>query len=196
MKEKKLSREELLLISSNNENMIYIDLGCGSKKKDGYLGVDITQLDGVDIVCDISKGLPFEDNSIDGVYSNFLFEHVNDVIFLFQELYRVCRAGTFIEFIVPSAQSFTQYKDPTHKSIISPETMPYFTKDLWYGSDYNINVDFKVISTKYLYLGIFNGMGRRRYFILRPLFFPIRRFARKYLWNVVHSITFKIETIK
>ena len=93
---------------------ILIDLGCGSRKRQGHIGIDTAKLEGVDIVCDIEKGLPFEDGCVDGVWSNFLFEHVSDTVFLFKELYRVCRNGATVEFRVPYYQSVTQYKDPTH----------------------------------------------------------------------------------
>ena len=38
-----------------------IDLGCGSNKKEGYIGVDILDVPGVDYVTDLSKNpLPFD----------------------------------------------------------------------------------------------------------------------------------------
>jgi len=181
---------------SGNGTEIFLDLGCGLRKKEGYIGVDIAKLDGVDIICDINKGFPFEDNSIDGIYSNFLFEHISNTIFLFQELYRICRKTAKIEFRVPYYQSNTQYKDPTHKAIIIPETLRYFSDDKWYGSDYNINVNFKLISISYDYLPPFSKWDWRRYFLLRPILFPMRRFARRFLWNIVHSVVIIIEVVK
>ena len=41
-----------------------IDLGCGSNKKEGYVGVDILDVPGVDYVTDLSKDpLPFDDRN-------------------------------------------------------------------------------------------------------------------------------------
>ena len=65
---------------------IKLDLGCGTRKRAGYVGLDRTALPGVDIVCDADKGIPLGDNSVEAVYSNYFLEHVDDLIFLFQEL--------------------------------------------------------------------------------------------------------------
>jgi predicted SAM-dependent methyltransferase len=48
-----------------------IDLGCGSCKKPGTLGVDIQSIPGVDHAVDLDKNpLPFEDNSVAYVHSS------------------------------------------------------------------------------------------------------------------------------
>lgn len=68
-----------------------IDLGCGTRKQKGYIDVDNKKLEEVNVVYDTKRGLSFKDNSIDRIYSNFLFEHINNFIPFMQELYRVCR---------------------------------------------------------------------------------------------------------
>lgn len=58
--------------------------------------VDINNVDGVDIVCDIGKEkLPLEDGAFDGIYSSFCFEHVSHVrlSFLVSECFRVLKPG-------------------------------------------------------------------------------------------------------
>jgi len=187
---------DLINFLPKREGQIFIDLGCGARKHPGYIGVDTAKLEGVDIVCNVEEGLPFEDNSIDGIYSNFFFEHVSNTIFLFQEIYRVCKKDAIVEFSVPYYQSVTQYKDPTHKAIIMPEMMRYFSDAKWYGSEYGINTNFKIINVKYNYLPPFNKFMSRKIFFLWPITYPVLRFARRFLWNVVHSITIKIQVIK
>jgi SAM-dependent methyltransferase len=177
-------------------DVVQVDLGCGSRKKDGYIGVDIAKLERVDIACNLNDGLPFEENCIDEIYSNFLFEHIPDTIFLFKEIYRVCRNNAVVEFKVPYYQSKTQYKDPTHKAFILPESMDYFVNELWYGSDYGINTNFKVISIDFIYFPPFSNWDKPIYFLFRPILLPFRRLAKRYLWNVVHSITIKVKVIK
>lgn len=51
-----------------------LHLGCGKKSIPGYLNVDIQKYDNVDIVADI-KDLPFEESSIDEIYSCAAIEH-------------------------------------------------------------------------------------------------------------------------
>lgn len=62
---------------------VRIDFGCGqncTKDQDGkYIGVDQVQLEGVDIVHDLTQfPYPFEDNSVDEIVSNHFVEHLGD----------------------------------------------------------------------------------------------------------------------
>lgn len=188
-------RDELLRFQASGEK-VFIDLGCGKRKRDGYIGVDTVMSEGTDIVCNLAEGLPFEDNSVDGIWSGFFVEHIQDTIFLFKEIYRVCRENAIVEFQVPYYQSVTQYKDPTHKAMIMPEKLRYFTEDKWYGSDYNINTNFKLIDIKYHYMPPFSFLASKKIFFLWPVTYPMVIFARRFLWNVVHSITLKLQVLK
>lgn len=184
------------LTDKTDKSKILIDLGCGTRKRQGHIGVDNTKLEDVDITFNIEEGIPFEDNIIDGIYSNFFFEHITNTIFLFQEIYRVCKNGAIVEFCVPYYQSVTQYKDPTHKSVIMPEMIRYFTDDKWYGSDYKINTNFELLEVKYDYLPPFNIFASKKLFFLWPVTYPLLLFFRRFFWNVVHSITIKLQVVK
>lgn len=192
----KFNREQLIGMINNGTNKVALDLGCGARKKTGHVGLDIAPLEGVDIVCNIEEGFPIENDIVDSIYSNFMFEHIPNTIFLFQELYRISKKDSVIEFKVPYYQSNTQYKDPTHSAIILPETMRYFSDDKWYGSDYSINVNFEILNIEYEYLPPFNYWQLKRYILFRPILYPIRKFARRFLWNVVHSIVIKVKVVK
>jgi len=92
-----------------------LDAGCGTGKlasfwlNEGYdiLGVDvsdgalaITNKKGVKTIkADILKGLPFEDNSFDLVYSDGLLEHFVDPEPILTELFRV--SGKYVLTFVP-----------------------------------------------------------------------------------------------
>ena len=39
-------------------NLVRIDLGCGYRKAEGYLGIDRFHLPEVDIVADLDNGIP------------------------------------------------------------------------------------------------------------------------------------------
>jgi SAM-dependent methyltransferase len=183
------SRSQLLgLTGQGPDGRVLIDLGCGARKRQGYVGLDRAGLPGVDIVCDFETTIPLDDDSVDGVWSNFFFEHVHDTVKLFQEIYRVCRKEAMVEFTVPYYQSVTQFKDPTHHSVITPETLRYFTDEKWYGSDYSFNVNFKTVDIVYTYLPPFDRLMSRKLFFLRPLVYPFILFGRRFLWNIVHSI--------
>lgn len=81
-----------------------IDIGCGSSKKDGFVGIDIQNIPGVDLLLDLSREqLPFDDNSVSEVYSSHFFEHlgIDSVQRILEEIYRVCLDGSIVKIRVP-----------------------------------------------------------------------------------------------
>jgi SAM-dependent methyltransferase len=83
-----------------------VDLGCGTCKRKGFVGIDIFPSPGVDYVLDVTKEpLPFEDNSVCYVYSHHLLEHISDPHFVLQEITRVCRDGAVVEIWCPYLKS-------------------------------------------------------------------------------------------
>lgn len=61
------------------KSRVWLDLGCGENKRPGCVGVDFRDVNGVDIIQDLSmfpwKAIP--DNIADVVYSSHLLEHIN-----------------------------------------------------------------------------------------------------------------------
>lgn len=81
-----------------------IDLGCGSRKKEGTLGIDAWPLPDVDYVLNLEKDpLPFDDASVDYVYSSHCLEHLIQIPKLFAEVSRVCIDGAQLELWTPYA---------------------------------------------------------------------------------------------
>jgi SAM-dependent methyltransferase len=104
-----------------------VDLGCGNRKFPGSIGMDIVPISTVDVVADMSRGLPFKDDSLDGLYAYHVLEHVDDFVGLMGEIWRVCRHGARVRVKVPHASSpFVVWKDPTHKRGLQIATFAYF----------------------------------------------------------------------
>jgi len=104
-----------------------IDIGCGSSKREGYIGVDILQLPGVDVVHNLDKfPYPFDDNSIDNVWMDQVLEHLKEPMLVVEELYRICKSGALIYIGVPYFRSFYAAIDPTHRNFFSVEYFNYF----------------------------------------------------------------------
>jgi len=61
-------------IHMQKDKEIKLHLGCGKRILPGYINIDIQQASGVDKVCDV-RNLPYEDNSIDFIYSCAAIEH-------------------------------------------------------------------------------------------------------------------------
>ena len=53
---------------------VRLHLGCGKRILPGYVNIDILQTSGVDAICDL-RNLPYEDNSVDFIYSCAAIEH-------------------------------------------------------------------------------------------------------------------------
>ena len=83
---------------------IHVDLGCGAAKKEGFIGLDYVDGPQVDHVIDLTKDrYPFEDHSVDSVFSSHFLEHIEEPHHVFSEIGRICKDGAHIEFWTPYA---------------------------------------------------------------------------------------------
>jgi len=131
---------------------VKVDLGCGRLKRRGFVGVDQYDLDGVDIVCDVSKEIKMEDDSVDFLIADNLLEHINpgaDSITAFNEVHRVVKSTGKVKIIVPGIHIPAAFQDPTHVNYYVMERFDYYDvdHDRWklYGSEYGIK-PFKILS--------------------------------------------------
>ena len=116
-----------------------IDVGCGKSKHAGYIGIDIYPFPGVDIVRDATRGLPFEDNSVNRILSRHFMEHFSgdDLMFLVDEFWRVSEPNGSWLIIVPDITSPNRYRDPTHKTF-------YWSEDSWIFWELNEQGDYLI----------------------------------------------------
>ena len=115
------------MTGEQRQHRLKIDLGCGTRKVKGTIGVDTVPVPGVDVVADINHGLPFRDSSIDAIYSYHILEHMDDFLATMEEIWRVCRPGGLVFVKAPHAAcSFVTWKDPTHRRGLSIATFAYF----------------------------------------------------------------------
>jgi len=106
-----------------------IDLGCGQNKKEGYLGVDILPLPGVDYIIDIENGFDFlDDNSVDEYYSSHFLEHINNLEFVLNEVHRTLKKEGIFKVIVPHFTNPYYYSDYTHKRFFGFYSFDYFSE--------------------------------------------------------------------
>ncbi len=104
-----------------------IDIGCGEKKQCARsIGVDIRRWKGVDVVADISGGLPFGDSSIDYVFAVHCLEHIRDLLQAMGEIHRVLSPGGAAHIMVPAHGSTNAVADPTHVRFFNRQTFKYF----------------------------------------------------------------------
>jgi Methyltransferase domain len=113
-----------------------IDLGCGPNPREGFVGVDMFKMKGVDIVCNLAKDKwPFADNSVDEAHASHFIEHLTNLgdkwerTHFFNELYRVMKVGAKASLIFPHWCSNRYYGDPTHKEPFSEMGFMYLLKE-------------------------------------------------------------------
>jgi predicted SAM-dependent methyltransferase len=78
-----------------------LNLGCGKVKYKGWINIDLQP--NADIVMDIRKNLPFEDNSVDLVYNEHLIEHLTfqESSKFLNQIYRCLKIGGTVRVATP-----------------------------------------------------------------------------------------------
>ncbi|WML66570.1 MAG: hypothetical protein METHP_00005 [Methanoregula sp. SKADARSKE-2] len=107
--------------------MKYWDLGCGNRKKGEAVGIDINPDSSADVIHDLNAfPYPFEDSSFNEIYADNVIEHLDNVIKVMDEIYRISRPGGIIIIKVPYFRSRYAFIDPTHKHYFTVESFTYF----------------------------------------------------------------------
>lgn len=89
-----------------NQRGLLVNLGCGGTGRTGWVNVDAFPAQSVNCVCDCRRGLPFDDASCAGIFTEHFFEHVDyteEVPRLLYECHRVLVPGGMIRIVVPDA---------------------------------------------------------------------------------------------
>lgn len=93
-----------------------LDVGCGGKKRDGFVGLDAFAFEGVDHVVDLEKErLPFGEGEVEEVYSSHFFEHLAHPKNALNELVRVATPGAPFQIWTPFIRCNHAFL-PTHLS--------------------------------------------------------------------------------
>jgi SAM-dependent methyltransferase len=97
-----------------------LDIGCGSAKTPGAVGLDISSDTDADVVHDLDEfPYPIEGDSFDQILLQDVLEHVREPIKLFEELHRIARPAARIQLRTPHFSSVLAYGDPTHRHYFS-----------------------------------------------------------------------------
>jgi SAM-dependent methyltransferase len=135
---------------------VKLNLGCGNKREDGFVNVDVIDSQGVDMVVDLEKGLFFiPDNIVDYIKCDSFLEHIDNFDLLISDIFRVLKPGCFLDVFVPHFSNPYYYSDYTHKRLFGYYSFYYFSKDQSkiirkVPCFYN-DIDFKIVSQKFLF---------------------------------------------
>lgn len=172
-----------------------LNLCSGAEYQEGWINIDIDPRWKSDILCDIEKGIPLKDNSIDNVFIKHSLEHINPkkLEFVLSEVNRICKNGSKIVIYCPYFSCSITYKTWDHVTPIS-----------YYSFDGLTN--FKVTHKKLFFFrnsfGYENKTLNRLFKIINPTIsylpnkFPLI-YERFFCWIFpVEEILFNLEVIK
>lgn len=110
------------------EGGVNLNLGSNIHPREGFVNVDCEAFyPGVDVVCDLEKRWPWEDESVDFILAEDIFEHLHDPFHSMNEAWRVLKMGGELSIWVPTTDGRGAFQDPTHVSFWNPNTMYYFS---------------------------------------------------------------------
>lgn len=108
---------------------ILLDIGCGSNKTPGFIGMDIRELPGVDIVHDLEKfPYPIESETVHTITASHIYEHIKPWLSIkfMDELWRILKVGGQLAMSMPYGWSYGYIQDPTHCNPANEATWQYF----------------------------------------------------------------------
>ena len=126
--------------------MKYLNVGCGTDIRKGWVNLDRANLPGVDVVHDIETlPLPFEDEHFDYILCQDILEHL-EYIPVLKDIHRILKIGGILEIRVPHFSSHRNFIDPSHKKLFSIQTFEFFANNPIHKRDYYYDFHFSKIA--------------------------------------------------
>lgn len=102
---------------------IKLEIGAGKKPRTDFITCDIRDLENVDVKCD-TKNLPYENGTVDEIYSRHLIEHFSfrDFLIVLKEWNRVLKIDGEVYIICPNLMwHLEQIVNGSHESFFTKE---------------------------------------------------------------------------
>ena len=122
-----------------------LNLGCGKDIKSGYINIDFRKGDGVDLVHDLMKPLPFDDESCTDIMAHDILEHFGfrDTERILADWIRTLGTGGCLDLVVPNFEAHLQYykadkQDPRYVNGYD-DSFEFFRANVFGGQDYEGN---------------------------------------------------------
>ena len=114
-----------------------LHLGCGNKKLDGFINIDIRYLPNVDEVNNIKFLRNYELNSIDEIYTSHTLEHFGrwEYKYVLNRWYELLKPNGLLRMAVPDFESICNY-------YIKTKDLNKLIGLLYGGQDYNENYHY------------------------------------------------------
>jgi len=147
-------------------NIKKLNLGCGERKKAGFINIDWNKETKPDILHDLNIfPYPFEDNYFDLIEASHILEHLDKPFLVMKELHRLLKPNGILIIKVPHFSRGFTHAEHTHGFDV---TFPlYFNKNFTI-SGY-VGVEFKIVKLELHWLAfqrLLPAMGYRKITIL------------------------------
>ena len=164
---------------------VCVNIDAGLATIPGFFNVEVTGKGECNIVFGKEK-LPFEDDSVDLIFSYHALEHIPDYLSAMAEIHRVLKHGGHLLLGLPYV-TLTEYHlvNPYHLHNFNEHSFDFFDADKF--ADFSVEkpVLFKKKFHYLYYLGLF------KYF---PDF--LKNWSRRHLFNVVQKMDIGLVAIK
>jgi SAM-dependent methyltransferase len=101
-------------------------LGSGAAKYPHSINVDINSIHHPDVIHDLNKfPYPFKTNQFKKIIACNIIEHLDDVIKVMEELYRITKPNGIIDIVTGHFSSVDSFNDPTHKHFFTSRSFDY-----------------------------------------------------------------------
>ncbi len=169
--------------------MKILDVGCGTNKFEGAIGLDNNPRTAADVIHDLGEiPYPFADNEFDLIVSNHAVEHVPDVMLFVTELYRITRPGGRIKLLTPHYTNPDWATDPTHRNHFNCYSFNVFVPEKQ-NFEFYTDVRLKPVSTHVSLANLWRALGFE-FVVNLDNQFPSFRFTRKF-WEHYLSYIFR-----
>jgi SAM-dependent methyltransferase len=181
--------------------MKILDVGCGTNKTEGSIGLDNNPRTGADVIHDLGElPYPFPDSEFDLIVSNHVVEHVPDVMAFISELHRITKPGGTIRLLTPHYTNPDWPNDPTHRNHINSYTFNTFMPERQV-FDFYTDVQLRPVKTYVTLLNLWRAFGIE-FLVNLDQRLPSMRFLRKF-WEQYLSfimrgkeLQFEFEVVK
>jgi predicted SAM-dependent methyltransferase len=102
---------------------VFLNVGCGDHKLAGFVNIDVAP--GADVVVDARQELPFDDNSVEGIFSEHFIEHLSqaDGIRFLRECRRVLAPAGIARIATPDLDAIVS--DYADRDWLNPEWLRF-----------------------------------------------------------------------
>jgi predicted SAM-dependent methyltransferase len=108
-----------------------LNIGCGNVHKEGWINIDIANLGAADIIHDATKPFPYENDSVDFIYSEHFIEHITlaDGLSFFKEAYRILKKDGVMRIACPDLDvTIDQFVNDSWREDFARNSIPATTR--------------------------------------------------------------------